>query len=172
MLSHDKIIFCMLFESFHDTSPYSPSLTVASFFPFKRQSGVLRDFFTGNLTKSELENHRYDQPAEVIWVKAISSYYQFLSGISGWLKNVSLFFKRRKRTHLLRRYSHYSVSSTSQAAFFIGGWDGNSPLSVIAKYENDKWSLHGNLKRRRESHGSITDGTTTIVIGGGTDDGS
>ena len=81
-------------------------------------------------------------------------------------------FKRRKRTHLLRRYSHYSVSSTSQAAFFIGGWDGNSPLSVIAKYENDKWSLHGNLKRRRESHGSITYGTTTIVIGGWTYDGS
>ena len=75
-------------------------------------------------------------------------------------------FKRRKRTHLLRRYSHYSVASTKQAAIFIGGWDGSSTLSIISKYENDNWSLRGNLKRRRESHGSITYGTTTIVIGG------
>ena len=87
-------------------------------------------------------------------------------------KNVDLSFKRRKRTHLLRRYSHYSVSSTNQAAFFIGGHDGSSLLSVIAKYENDSWSLHGNLKRRRGAHGSITYGTTTFVIGGWTDDGS
>ena len=73
----------------------------------------------------------------------------------------------------LRRYSHYSVSSTNQAAFFIGGWgDGSSRLSVIAKYENDEWSLHGNLKRRRNLHGSITYGTTTIIIGGYTPDGS
>ena len=79
---------------------------------------------------------------------------------------MDLSFKRRKRTHLLRRYSHYSVSSTSQAAFFIGGWDGNSPLSVIAKYENDEWSLHGNLKTPRMGHVSITYGTATIVIGG------
>ena len=56
--------------------------------------------------------------------------------------------------------------------FFIGGWDGSSQLSVIAKYENDNWSLHGNLKRRRHNHGSITYGTIAIVIGGVTDDGS
>jgi len=66
----------------------------------------------------------------------------------------------------------YSVSSTNQAAFFIGGKDGSSQLSVIAKYENDEWSLHGNLKRRRDNHASITYGTTTIVIGGYTPDGS
>ena len=80
-------------------------------------------------------------------------------------------FKRRKMTHLLRRISHTSVSSTNQAAFFIGGWDGSSYLSVIAKYENDNWSLHGNLKRSRDRHGSITYGTKILVIGGSTDDG-
>ena len=80
--------------------------------------------------------------------------------------------KRRKRTHLLRKYSYYSVSSTDQAAFFIGGHDGSSPLSVIAKYENDNWSIHGNLNKRRAGHGSIISGTATIVIGGGTDGGS
>ena len=87
-------------------------------------------------------------------------------------KDMGLSFKRRKRTHLLRQNSHYSVSSTNQAAFFIGGKDGNSRLSIIAKYENDNWSLYGNLKRSRSSHGSITYGTTTIVIGGFTDEGS
>ena len=81
-------------------------------------------------------------------------------------------FKRRIRTHLLRKYSYYSVSSTNQAAFFIGGSDGSALLSVIAKYENDNWSLHGNLKRRRVGHGSIISGTATIVIGGGTNGGT
>ena len=103
-------------------------------------------------------------------IKATSSYYQFFPGISDSLKNVDLSFKKRKRTHLLREYSSYSVSSTNQAAFFIGGRDGGgSDSSVIAKYENDNWSLHGNLKNRRYRHGSITYGTTTIVIGGRTD---
>ena len=95
-----------------------------------------------------------------------------MQGKSDSLKNVGLSFERRKRTHMLRKYSYYSVSSTNQAAFFIGGFDGNSQLSVIAKYENDKWSRHGNLKRRRYGHGSITSGTTTFVIGGYTDGGS
>ena len=80
-------------------------------------------------------------------------------------------FKRRKMTHLLRKYSQYSVASTNQAAFFIGG-NGYELFSIIAKYENDKWSLHGNLKRRRANHGSITNGITTLVIGGWTHDGS
>ena len=87
---------------------------------------------------------------------------------------MGLSFKRRIRTHLLRKYSYYSVSSTNQAAFFIGGRHGSSlpPSSIIAKYENDNWSLHGNLKRRRANHGSITNGITTLVIGGYTPDGS
>ena len=97
----------------------------------------------------------------------------FLTGISGSSKNVGLSFERRKRTHLFRHLTSYSVASTNQAAFFIGGnVDGNSQSSVIAKYENDNWSLHGNLKRRRNTHYSITYGTTTIVIGGWTYDGS
>ena len=79
---------------------------------------------------------------------------------------------KRKRTHLLRKIYGYSVSSTNQAAFFIGGWVESSRSSVIAKYENDEWSLYGNLKKPRMGHGSITYGTTTLVIGGSTDDGS
>ena len=67
-------------------------------------------------------------------------------------------------------YSDYAVASTNQAAFFIGGLNAGSLSSVIAKYEDDVWSLHGNLKKRRYGHGSITYGTETIVIGGYTDD--
>ena len=70
------------------------------------------------------------------------------------------------------RYSDYSVSSTNQAAFFIGGRHRDSHSTIIAKYENDQWSLHGNLKKGRYSHGSIKSGTKTIVIGGYTDGGS
>ena len=65
------------------------------------------------------------------------------------------------------KYCQYSVASTNQAAFFIGGrHESYSYLSVIAKYENDNWSLHGNIKRARYGHRSITYGTATIVIGG------
>ena len=70
------------------------------------------------------------------------------------------------------RFAEYSVASTNQAAFFIGGWHGDSRSSVIAKYENDEWSLHGKLKKRRKGHGSIISGTAIIVIGGRTDDDS
>ena len=160
-------------------SPYFPSLTVPSFFGLlKDKKGVFRNFLPEVWPKVS-RKIRYDQSAEVIWVKDKSSFYQFLPCISGSLKNVGLSFTRRKRTHLLRRYSHYSVASTNQAAFFIGGWNGvpdggwtGISLSIIAKYENDNWSLHGNLKRRRINHGSITYGTATLVIGGQTFDGS
>ena len=55
----------------------------------------------------------------------------------------------------------------------IGGSDGfGSFLDVIAKFENNKWSLYGNLQKGRLGHGSITSGTQTIVIGGETNDGS
>ena len=54
----------------------------------------------------------------------------------------------------------------------IGGWDASSHFDVIAKFENDEWSLHGNLRKRRNGHGSITFGTGTLVIGGLTADGS
>ena len=74
-------------------------------------------------------------------------------------------------------YSYYSVASTNQAAFFIGGTHGDSHSSVIAKYEENElsenpWSLYGNLKKPRSYHGSITSGSATIVIGGLTDVGS
>ena len=54
----------------------------------------------------------------------------------------------------------------------IGGYDESSNLDVIAKFENNNWSLYGNLQKARRGHGSITYGSHTIVIGGYTQDGS
>ena len=71
-----------------------------------------------------------------------------------------------------RIISYYSVASTTEAAFLMGGWDRSSSLDVIAKFENNNWSLYGDLQKARRGHGSITYGSQTIVIGGATHDGS
>ena len=65
--------------------------------------------------------------------------------------------------------SHYSVASTNEAAFVIGGYDGSSNLDVIAQFKDNEWSLYGNLKKGRSVHGSITFGDKTMVIGGNVD---
>ena len=54
----------------------------------------------------------------------------------------------------------------------IGGHGRSSSLDVIAKFENNNWSLYGNLQKARWGHESITYGSQTIVIGGYTNDGS
>ena len=65
----------------------------------------------------------------------------------------------------------YSVASTDAAAFVIGGVDAMGYYSnVIAKFENEEWSLYGYLRLTRGYHKSITYGTETIVIGGESDD--
>ena len=79
------------------------------------------------------------------------------------------FFKLFK--YLFSKISHYSVASTNEAAFVIGGWAG-SYSDVIAQFKDNAWSLYGNLQKRRRLHGSITSGDETMVIGGQTNDGS
>ena len=71
----------------------------------------------------------------------------------------------------LSRIGFYSVTSTTDSAFVIGGYDGTSNLDIISKYKNGEWSLHGNLKRSRRNHGSITYETQIMVFGGTTSDG-
>ena len=44
-------------------------------------------------------------------------------------------------------------------------WDGG-PLSTIAKFSDNQWSLHGHLHQARNSHGSLTFSGLTMVIGG------
>ena len=38
--------------------------------------------------------------------------------------------------------------------------------STIAKYKNDIWTIAGNLKLARSSHGAITVKERTLIIGG------
>ena len=50
----------------------------------------------------------------------------------------------------------------------IGGYDDtqSSALDIIAKFENNEWSLYGKLRQPRNGQGSITYGTQTLIIGG------
>ena len=51
--------------------------------------------------------------------------------------------------------------------YIIGGGNGESnDLSVIAEYKNDEWFNIGNIQQARYSHGAITSGLWTMMIGG------
>ena len=58
----------------------------------------------------------------------------------------------------LRAMYSYSTTSTSEAAYFIGG---AFTKEVIAEFKNDAWRQLGTLKRGRDSHGSISFGDET-----------
>ena len=68
----------------------------------------------------------------------------------------------------LSKIHWYSVASTNEAAFVIGG---AISRNIIAQFKDNEWSLYGNLQRPRNNHASITSGDMTIVIGGWTNDG-
>ena len=59
--------------------------------------------------------------------------------------------------------SHYSTTSTSSAAYIIGGYLNSN---IIAQFKHGQWSKVGDLSTGRYGHGSITDGVKTIIIGG------
>ena len=66
---------------------------------------------------------------------------------------------------------YYSTTSTSEAAYFIGGRDGPWTVigtrDVIAEFKNDAWRQLGTLTKGRYAHGSITLNSETMIIGGG-----
>ena len=63
--------------------------------------------------------------------------------------------------------AYYSVASTSDAVFVIGGRNRKLfPKDEIFKFDDNGWSLYGNLHALRFSFGSITSGSLTMVIGG------
>ena len=63
--------------------------------------------------------------------------------------------------------AYYSTTSTSEAAYFIGGYH---TQELIAEYKNDAWRQLGTLTKGRYKHGSITLGAETMVIGGASND--
>ena len=68
----------------------------------------------------------------------------------------------------------YSVASTKETAFVIGGSnavsDDDRDPDFITQFKNDVWSFYGNLQKGRSWHGSISIGSKTMVIGGYTPD--
>ena len=64
------------------------------------------------------------------------------------------------------KISLYSVASTNEAAFIIGGWGSAITNDRIAQFRDNTWSIFGNLQRPRSGHASITSGDKTMIIGG------
>ena len=58
---------------------------------------------------------------------------------------------------------HYSTTSTSEAAYFFGGYGAQE---VIAEFKNDTWRQFGTLTKGRYGHASILLADETMVIGG------
>ena len=64
---------------------------------------------------------------------------------------------------ILRSINRYSTTSTSEAAYIIGGY---YTKEIISEFKNDAWSELGALKKGRHAHASISLGDETMVIGG------
>ena len=74
--------------------------------------------------------------------------------------------------NILFRIAKYATISTEESVYIIGGYISESDYSsVVAEYKNDEWFNIGNLQQARSSHGAITSGSWTMVIGGGSADG-
>ena len=64
---------------------------------------------------------------------------------------------------LYDRIARYSTAQSPFAAYIIGGY---YTKNVIAEFKNDQWRRLDDLKKGRASHGSITVGTQTMIVGG------
>ena len=66
------------------------------------------------------------------------------------------------------RISNYATASTRESVLIIGGFTDGSPsyTSTIAEYKDGSWKNVGDLTQSRSSHGAITSGSVTMVIGG------
>ena len=68
----------------------------------------------------------------------------------------------------------YASASTSDSVLIIGGFTAGSPdyTSTIAEYKDGNWKNVGNLAQARRSHGAITSGSITMIVGGIPDSGT
>ena len=72
--------------------------------------------------------------------------------------------------------SNYASVSTQTSVLIIGGYsDDNDEIdfeffSSIVEYEDDKWTIIGNLKQPRYAHQAISIGSLVMIIGGETSD--
>lgn len=58
---------------------------------------------------------------------------------------------------------HYSTTSTSNAAYIIGGY---YTKGIVAEFKENQWRRLENLMKGRYDHGSLKVGDQTIIIGG------
>ena len=66
---------------------------------------------------------------------------------------------------------YYSTTSTSDAAYLIGGYQDAGYSTTIAEFKNNQWRKLGDLNQGRNYHGSISVGSRTMVVGGYTGSG-
>ena len=83
----------------------------------------------------------------------------------------SLKIKKKIYIKNILRVDNYAVASTSDSSYLIGGFaqdfDGSKNYSTtIACYDNDEWSLAGNLAVDRYGHAAISFQGETMIIGG------
>ena len=64
---------------------------------------------------------------------------------------------------LFSRIFGYSTASSPDAAYIIGGAGASN---IVAVFKNDQWTQLDDLNKGRASHGSITVGTRTMIVGG------
>ena len=70
-------------------------------------------------------------------------------------------------TWILSKISHYSVASTDDAAFFIGGYiSSRNYQSAIGQFKDGQWHAFGNRHVLSYSQRSITQGSLTMILGG------
>ena len=62
-----------------------------------------------------------------------------------------------------RGISRYSTTQTLDAVYIIGG---AYTKDIVAEFKNDQWRRLADLNQGRYSHGSITIGGETMIIGG------
>ena len=81
-----------------------------------------------------------------------------------------LSFKIDDKLHF--RIGFYATASTDESVLIIGGDTYGDTISIIAEYKNGSWKNIGNLAQARDSHGAITSGSVTMILGGYVDSGS
>ena len=66
------------------------------------------------------------------------------------------------------RIVNYATASTVDSVYIIGGMTNGSQVytSIIAEYKDGYWKHVGDLVQARGSHGAITSGFSTMVVGG------
>ena len=69
---------------------------------------------------------------------------------------------------IFRYLCWYSTAASDEAAYIVGGFDGSEYSRSIAEFKNNRWRKLGDLTQGRRSHGSISIGQKTMVVGGRT----